>query len=119
MSFKKDIRIDEYINDSSEVAKPLLVLLRKTIHRLCPGVTETIKWNTPFFLFEDKILCGIGGFKAHSAIGFWNDSYRKIVTKQDIPSDTQFKALIKKTLESQKEKKSLKKKAVKKAISKK
>ena len=67
---KKDPRVDAYIERSAPFAKPVLKHLRKIVHRGCPDVTETIKWNMPHF--EHKgILCGMAAFKAHCAFHFW------------------------------------------------
>ena len=67
---KKDIRIDEYIGNAQDFARPILKHLRSTVHRGCPDVEETIKWGSPHFMFDGKILCAMASFKEHCAFFF-------------------------------------------------
>ena len=67
---KKDPRVDAYIERAAPFARPILKHLRKVIHRGCPQVEETIKWQTPHFEYKG-ILCGMAAFKQHCAFGFW------------------------------------------------
>jgi hypothetical protein len=60
----RDPRVDAYIAKSAPFARPILELLRDTVHAAVPDVEETIKWSTPFFEFHGP-LCMIAGFKAH------------------------------------------------------
>jgi uncharacterized protein YdeI (YjbR/CyaY-like superfamily) len=73
----KDPRIDAVIRDAAPFARPILLHVRKLVHRSCPEVEETLKWGMPFFLYKGKILCSIAPFKAHCRFGFWNG--RKIL----------------------------------------
>jgi hypothetical protein len=68
----KDPRIDAYIENAAEFAKPILTRFRKLVHRGCPDAAETIKWRMPFFDYKG-VLCGMAAFKAHCAIVFWRD----------------------------------------------
>lgn len=68
---KIDPRVDAYIAKSADFAKPILVRIRKVVHKGCPDVVETIKWGMPSFEHHG-ILCGMAAFKAHCAFGFWN-----------------------------------------------
>jgi uncharacterized protein YdeI (YjbR/CyaY-like superfamily) len=65
-----DPRIDEYIANSADFARPILSHLRQVVHDACPEVEETIKWSMPFFLYHG-MLCNMASFKAHCAFGFW------------------------------------------------
>jgi hypothetical protein len=65
MKTKKDPRIDEYIKDAPEFAKPILKHLRKVVHACSPEVEETIKWGKPWYMYRNKVLCGTVTFKAH------------------------------------------------------
>lgn len=67
---KKDKRIDDYISKAQDFAKPILKHLRSTVHEACPDVEETIKWGSPHFMFEGKILCAMASFKQHCAFFF-------------------------------------------------
>jgi len=68
---KTDHRIDLYIENSQDFAKPILEYLRELVHNYCPDCEETIKWGFPHFIYQDKILCAMSAFKAHAAFGFW------------------------------------------------
>ncbi|HEU5079151.1 MAG TPA: YdeI/OmpD-associated family protein [Opitutaceae bacterium] len=69
---KKDARIDSYIAEAPEFARPILKHLRKIIHQGCPEIVETIKWGSPFFDYKG-LLCGFAAFKAHCSLFFWRD----------------------------------------------
>lgn len=111
---KKDPRVDAYIAHAAAFARPILVHLRELVHRACPEVSETIKWNFPHFEFEG-ILCSMASFKAHCAFGFWKGSLMgdaggtleteertamghmgRITSLSDLPSDREMIRLIKK-----------------------
>jgi uncharacterized protein YdeI (YjbR/CyaY-like superfamily) len=68
----KDPRVDAYINEAPDFARPILTHLRKLIHQASPEITETIKWSRPFFEYKG-LLCGFAAFKAHCALFFWQD----------------------------------------------
>ena len=67
---KKDKRIDNYIDNAQEFAKPVLRHVRSTVHKACTEVEEAIKWGSPHFMYEGKILCAMASFKAHCAFFF-------------------------------------------------
>src|SRR3954447_9615105 len=75
---KKDPRVDAYIGKSAEFARPILVHLRALVHRACPEVEETIKWNMPWFEYKG-MLCGMAAFKKHATFGLWQ--HRLIIGK--------------------------------------
>jgi uncharacterized protein YdeI (YjbR/CyaY-like superfamily) len=66
----KDPRVDAYIANSPDYAKPILIELRRLAHAGCPGVEETLKWRMPHFLHQG-ILFGMAAFKQHCAVHFW------------------------------------------------
>jgi len=69
----RDPRVDAYIANAAEFARPILSHLRDVVHAGCPEVKETIKWGFPHF--EHKgILCSMAAFKSHCAFGFWKGS---------------------------------------------
>ena len=70
---QKDPRIDAYIANAADFAKPILKRLRKVVHRGCPEVVETLKWSHPAFEHHG-ILCGMAAFKNHCTFGFWKSS---------------------------------------------
>ncbi|MEO8719820.1 MAG: DUF1801 domain-containing protein [Ginsengibacter sp.] len=100
----KDKRIDKYISDSADFAKPILNHLRTLVHTACPEAEETIKWGFPHFNYNG-IMCSMAAFKRHCAFSFWKASLMndansfkeknvtsmghlgKLTTLADLPSD--------------------------------
>ena len=76
----RDARIDAYIAQSAEFARPILTHLREVVHAGCPEVEETIKWGMPSFTYRG-ILCGVAAFKQHIAFGFWR--WKEVVAGAD------------------------------------
>jgi uncharacterized protein YdeI (YjbR/CyaY-like superfamily) len=66
----RDPRVDAYIANSADFAKPILVHLRDVVHLTCPQVEETLKWKMPTFMYHG-MLCGMAAFKQHCTFGFW------------------------------------------------
>jgi hypothetical protein len=113
----RDPRVDAYIAKQAPFARPILVHLRKLIHRACPEVTETLKWSMPSFEYHG-ILCGFAAFKAHATFGFWKHSllvgepgspgrdkaekamgmFGRLTSVKDLPSDAALTALIRKAM---------------------
>ncbi len=84
----KDPRIDAYISDAAEFAKPILNHLRALVHKNCTEVQETIKWSFPNFDYNGSILCSMASFKQHCSFGFWlaavmKDPYKLFITGED------------------------------------
>jgi hypothetical protein len=108
----RDKRIDAYIAGAADFARPILLHLRKVIHEGCPEVVETMKWSTPSFTYQGKILCGFASFKAHAAFGFWQGAeifadkggeqggawgqFGKLTSLRDLPSKRTLIGYIKK-----------------------
>jgi hypothetical protein len=67
---KKDPRVDAYIANSPDYAKPILKHLRKIVHKGCPEVVEETKWSMPHFSYKG-MFCGMAAFKQHCTFGFW------------------------------------------------
>jgi len=108
---KRDTRVTEYINSRVAFARPILRQLRKAIHELRPGLTETIKWGMPTFTFNDRIVCGMAGFKAHCALWFWNGktvvgkkpaeamgNFGRITCPEDLPAPGQLRGYLDKAV---------------------
>ncbi len=112
---KRDPRVDEYIANSADFAKPILRHIRQQLHTHCPECGETIKWGFPHFDYQDKIFCGVAAFKAHCAFGFWLGSlmnidakaekamgqFGRITSMADLPDDKTFAQLIKTAMKLQ------------------
>ena len=73
---KKDERIDAYINNAEDFAKPILRHLRSIVHKACPNVEETMKWSFPHFDYRG-VMCSMATFKAHCVFGFWKGPIMK------------------------------------------
>lgn len=87
MPAKKDPRIDAYIAKSAPFARPILLHLRRLVHRACPEAEEAMKWSSPFFLYHGKILCFTAAFKGHLAFGFWGPAMKKVLEADDRVKD--------------------------------
>jgi uncharacterized protein YdeI (YjbR/CyaY-like superfamily) len=68
-----DPKVDKYIENAEEFAKPILKHLRKLVHQACPEVEEVIKWGMPAFYYKGP-LCSMASFKHHAVFGFWKES---------------------------------------------
>lgn len=112
----KDPRIDLYIYNAADFARPILLHLRELIHVACPDVQETIKWSFASFDYKGP-MCSMASFKQHCAFGFWKASlmkdktlaanaksesamghYGKITSLKDLPSDKKIIAHIKEAM---------------------
>ena len=79
----KDVRVDAYIKNAPEFAKPILTHLREVVHAACPDVEETMKWSVPFFDYKGP-FCNMASFKEHCAFGFWKSAL--VLGKADAPT---------------------------------
>lgn len=70
---KHDPRIDAYIENSADFAKPILNHIRKIVHQASAEILETIKWGFPHFVYKGTV-CSMASFKEHCAFGFWKSS---------------------------------------------
>jgi hypothetical protein len=106
---RRDPRVTAYIRNRAPFARPLLRQLRTRIHQAHPQLTETLKWGMPSFLFDDKIVCGIAGFKAHCALWFWEGreivgakpagamgNFGRITAREQLPSAARIKEYVRK-----------------------
>jgi hypothetical protein len=112
----KDPRVDSYIEESAEFARPILKHLRKVIHQGCPAAAETIRWGCPFFEYHG-LLCGFASFKAHCSLFFWRDidvsrwlaktnvagagmgQFGKMTSMADVPKDSVLLACVRAAVE--------------------
>ena len=68
----KNPAVDAYIAKSADFAQPILMHVRKLMHKGCPTIEETIKWGVPAFEREG-IVAMMAAFKQHVAFGFWSE----------------------------------------------
>lgn len=73
----KDPRVDAYISKAAPFAQPILAHFRSLVQKACPEVEETIKWNFPYFIYRNEMMCHMVAFKQHCAIGFWKAALLK------------------------------------------
>jgi uncharacterized protein YdeI (YjbR/CyaY-like superfamily) len=67
-------KVDAYIMDAADFAKPILEHLRQIIHENCPEVEEKIKWSFPHFDYLGQMMCSFAAFKHHCAFNLWKAS---------------------------------------------
>lgn len=98
---KPDPRVDAFIAKAPEFAQPILREYRKRVHEVYDDVTETIKWNVPFFLNGEKIVASMAAFKKHTKLGVWladrgmgTPKFFDAIGLDQIPSIAEIKALI-------------------------
>jgi len=109
---KRDPRVDEYIANAADFARPILEHLRVLVHRTCPAVEETVKWRMPSFDYHG-LMCGMAAFKQHCTFSFWKErlvvgdaadagahgQFGRIQRLQDLPSDKVLCGYIKKAMQ--------------------
>jgi len=83
MKSNRNKRVDAYIEQSAEFARPILQHLRGLVHQGCPEVEEAIKWSMPFFLYRG-MLGNMAAFKAHCSFGFWGPGMRVLLKKDGV-----------------------------------
>jgi uncharacterized protein YdeI (YjbR/CyaY-like superfamily) len=68
---KNDPKIDAYIAKAQPFAKPILIHIRKLVHKACPDVEEKMKWSFLHFDYRGEMMCRVAAFKQHAVMGFW------------------------------------------------
>jgi uncharacterized protein YdeI (YjbR/CyaY-like superfamily) len=103
-----DPRIDQYIAKAAPFAQPILTHVRNRVHAVVPDAVETLKWSSPAFTVDGKILLMMAAFKAHAALNFWRGQelrgddanadamgqFGKLTGVGDLPSDAELDRLI-------------------------
>jgi hypothetical protein len=107
---EKDKRVDAYIANAADFARPILTHLREVVHAACPDVVEAIKWGMPAFEHKGP-MCGMAAFKAHATFGFWKHdlivgddpkalaamgSFGRVESTKDLPSKSALIKLVRK-----------------------
>jgi uncharacterized protein YdeI (YjbR/CyaY-like superfamily) len=107
-----DPRIDAYIANSAEFARPILEHLRTVVHAACPEAEESLKWSMPFFSYKNAPMCMMAAFKQHCGFGFWLSrqvvrgtaeedgmgQFGKLASLKDLPSKKELRAHIRKAM---------------------
>ena len=103
-----DPRIDAYIAKAAPFARPILNHVRERVHAAAPDAEENMKWSSPAFTVDGKILLMMAAFKAHAALNFWRGQeigdgnpkagamgqFGKLTSPDDLPADPELDALI-------------------------
>ena len=71
---KKIYSVEEYIEENSHFSDALKVL-RTLIN--ATELVETVKWNAPVYTINNKNVIGLGAFKNHFGIWFFNGVFLK------------------------------------------
>lgn len=113
---KRDPRVDVYIDEAADFAKPILKKIRQLFHKASPKITETMKWSFPHFEYKG-IVGSMAAFKQHVSWGFWkatlmNDPHgllrimgktemgaHRITSVKDLPSDEVIIAYVQQAVE--------------------
>ena len=66
--------VEEYIEENAHFSEAL-ILLREIIETT--ECVETIKWNAPVYTINNKNILGLGAFKNHFGIWFFNGVFLK------------------------------------------
>jgi uncharacterized protein YdeI (YjbR/CyaY-like superfamily) len=106
-----DPRVDTYISQAPEFARPILEHLREIVHAACPQVEETIKWSRPHFSYKGSLICGMSAFKRHCSFHFWHQKqivdttasegsgqFGQLVSVKDLPSKKALTAYVRKAM---------------------
>ncbi len=65
-----DCRVDKYIANSREFARPILEKVRKAALKSSSKIEETINWNLLCWE-QNGLVAGVGAFKAHVCLPFF------------------------------------------------
>ena len=109
----RDSRIDAYIAKAQPFARPILSHVRERVHAAVPGIEEAMKWSSPGFTLDGKILLMMAAFKQHAALNFWRGQeigdgqpkagamgqFGRLTSVADLPPDEQLDSLIREAAE--------------------
>lgn len=104
----REPRIDTYISKAQPFARPILEKVRERVHAAAPQAEEAIKWGSPGFTIDGKILLVMAAFKAHAALNFWRGQeigdgkaragamgqFGRLTSVDELPPDDELDALI-------------------------
>jgi len=104
---KPDPRVTAYIEKARPFGRPILSHIRVAVHRHCPSAKETIKWSSPAWTYEGKLLCSMAAFKEHATFGFWHGelvtggkgvgamgSFGRLTKVEDVPEGADMAAML-------------------------
>jgi uncharacterized protein YdeI (YjbR/CyaY-like superfamily) len=82
--------------------------VRERVHTVLPDVEEAMKWSTPAYTLNGKIVLITAAFKAYAALNFWRGEelrgsganadamgqFGKVASVEDLPPDRELDRLI-------------------------
>ena len=94
--------------ENSDADRTILSHVRERVHAVLPDVEEAMKWSSPGFTLNGKILLMMAAFKEHAALNFWRGQelgdgqpkagamgqFGRLTSVSDLPSDEQLDSLI-------------------------
>lgn len=83
MSGNNNVEIDRYIEKASPFAQPILRRVRELVHSSRDDIEEALKWRSPTFLVDGKIICGMAAFKEHCVFAFWHQAVQAEIAKEN------------------------------------
>ena len=94
---QRDPRIDAYIANSAEFARPILQHVRDLVHKTVPDAGEAVKWGMPHFIHKGKNIAGMAAFKEHCAVMVHGDGrqgeamgqFGRIKSVEELPGDAE------------------------------
>lgn len=60
--------VDEYVAALPDDARAVMEEVRRTVHRVVPGVGETISYQMPTFLLDGRPLVHVAAWKKHLGV---------------------------------------------------
>jgi uncharacterized protein YdeI (YjbR/CyaY-like superfamily) len=79
----REPRIDAYIAKAQPFARPILERVRERVHAIIPDAEEAMKWSSPAYCRNGKIVLGTAAFKAHAVVHFWRGQELGIDTSME------------------------------------
>lgn len=79
----REPRIDAYIAKAQPFARPILEKVRERVHAVAPDIEEAMKWSSPAYCRNGKIVLGTAAFKAHAALHFWRGQELGVATSME------------------------------------
>ncbi|MDB5673233.1 MAG: hypothetical protein JWM65_215 [Sphingomonas bacterium] len=86
-------KIDSYLANAEEFARPILTHLRALLHATCPDVVEEIKWGIPHFDYRGEMMCIFAAHQRHCSFTFWKDALMddaRLRANGDLPAAKRF-----------------------------
>ncbi|QSX78148.1 YdeI/OmpD-associated family protein [Agrilutibacter solisilvae] len=109
----RDPRVDDYIGQAAEFARPILEYVRERAHWACPECSEALKWGMPSFLYRGKILCSTAAFRQHASVALWRagpatgagaakregmGQFGRLTSVRDLPGKREFATLLRQAM---------------------